>query len=69
MGGTENKGPAAVNLQGLALGDEAGLSGLLFPAYMLPPDSFVIVCAASSLQPTGHIRTRHCRWQFSFAGQ
>lgn len=44
----KNKGPAAVNLQGWRLGDEAGLSGP-FPAYMLPPDSFVIVCAASSL--------------------
>jgi hypothetical protein len=43
-----NNGTVAFNLLGWRLGDASGLSGPL-PAYLLKPDSFVVVCPSSAL--------------------
>lgn len=44
----KNVSATAVNLQNWRIGDSGGLSGNL-PAYILQPDSFVIICTASAL--------------------
>lgn len=44
----KNVSSTAVNLRNWRIGDSGGLSGNL-PAYILQPDSFLILCASSSL--------------------
>ena len=43
----KNISPVAINLQGFRISDLTGQSGAL-PAYLLKPDSFVVVCTASA---------------------
>jgi hypothetical protein len=44
----KNTSGFSINIQGWRIGDATGLSGPM-PAYVLKPDSFVVVCSATSL--------------------
>ena len=44
----KNISPVAINLQGFRISDLTGQSGAM-PAYLLKPDSFVVVCTASAI--------------------